>query len=453
VKDNRDKTKKHLEHRRKLKRPNPNSLPLSVAGAVVVALGIGAGLFWLMYELFSEQANLYDVTRTVIAALAALTVGGAAVIQYRKHKIAEIDLADTHDAKMSERLSMAIEHLAADKLHIRIGALYELRRLAEDSPRDRASIQEIVTQFLNGKRGEIEELSRASADKVPRDKHRQIEYDKLPSLPSDIADITVALNTLFFLYENYRDDNKEDCKIAWDYLDARYLNLSKLPFVNASLREARFESAYFSKSHFDGADLKGAHFDGAELWHTYFDGADLYNTHFNGAKFDYAHFNGAKLKYAHFDGAKFNYAHFNGAKLEDAHFDGADLYKAHFDGAKLESARFDGAKLVGAHFDGANLYYAHFDDAKLNYAHFDGARLYEAHFDRAYLRGAYFDRADFWKANFDSANICGVNFSKAFSLTSFLRLYTPELFRNVTYDKETKFWVRFKLPASAKLDD
>jgi uncharacterized protein YjbI with pentapeptide repeats len=390
VKNNRDKTKGRLEHRRKLKRPNPNSLPLSVAGAVVVALGIGAGLFWLMYELFytEEQANLYDVTRTVIAALAALTVGGAAVIQYRKHKIAEIDLADTHDAKMSERLSMAIEHLAADKLHIRIGALYELRRLAEDSQRDRASIQEIVTQFLNGKRGEIEELSRASADNLPRDEGGHIVFDKLPPLPSDIA---VALNMLFFLYENYRNDYKEDCRISWNYLDARYLNLSNLPFVNASLQKARF--------------------DGANLWRAHFDGAYLMR----------AHFDGANLVGAHFDGALLGDTHFDDANLKDAHFEGVSIFDVYFVGAFLDSAHFNGAYISRADFNGASLWFAHFDATILGHAHFNGANI-------EYAR-------------FNGADICNTDFSKANG-------FKPEQFKKVEYDIYTKFPDEFQMPAS-----
>jgi uncharacterized protein YjbI with pentapeptide repeats len=390
VKNKSDKPKDFI------RRPNPNRLPLFVALAVFVALIIGAGLFWLMYKLFYEpkQANLYDVTRTVIAALAALTVGGAAMIQYRKHKIAEIDLvdrqaaqaaqqeaqekqlqaqlqaqaaqqeaqekqlqaqlqaqADTHDAKMSERLSMAIEHLADEKLHTRVGALYELRRLAEDSQRDRASIQEIITQFLNGKREEIEKLSRASADDVPRNENGYIEFNQLPPLPSDI---TVALNMLFFLYEKYRDDYVKDCRISWDYLDARYLNLSKLPFVNASLHEARF----------DGSELFNAHFDSAWLW--------------------------------------------------NAHFDGAGLVHAHFDSAILRDA----------HFDGAGLGYTHFDSAGLSSAHFDGAILYSAHFNGAIIYGA--------------------DFSKT-------HLLTPNHFENVLYNEYTKFPDGFKLPESAKM--
>jgi hypothetical protein len=199
---------------KQLKRPNPNSLPYFVALAVVVALVVGGALFYGMYQLFydPEQNNLYDVTRTVIATLAALTVGGAAIIQYRKHKIAEIDLidrqaanadkraadAESRDAKLSERLSMAIEHLGnKDNTSIRVGALYELRRLAEDSPRDRASVQEIVTLFLNEQRGEIDKLSHIyqSAEEVPRDEDGKIAYAKLPRLPSDI---TVALGVLFF---------------------------------------------------------------------------------------------------------------------------------------------------------------------------------------------------------------------------------------------------------------
>jgi uncharacterized protein YjbI with pentapeptide repeats len=425
VKDNRNKTKEHLRRSRKLKRPNPNSLPLSVAGAVVVALGIGAGLFWLMYELFytPEQTNLYDVTRTVIAALAALTVGGAAVIQYRKHKIAEIDLADTHDAKMSERLSMAIEHLAADKLHIRIGALYELRRLAEDSPRDRASIQEIVTQFLNGKRDEIEELSRAHADNVPRYKNGRIVFLKLPSLPSDI---TVALNMLFFLHKNYRDDYKEDCEIMWDCLDARYLNLRALPFVNASLWEARF----------DGASLYEAHFDDANILEAHFDDANLVGAHFDGALLDEAHFDGANLKEAHFDSEYFEGTHFNGAFLGDAHFDGAEFWETHFDGADLYKAHFDGAEFWDTHFDSASLYEAHFDDAEFWDTRFDGAILLDAHFDDANLIGAHFD----------GANICRTSFTRA----SYLK---PEQLINVKYDKFTAFPVGFRPPALAKRVD
>ncbi|MDR0896372.1 MAG: pentapeptide repeat-containing protein [Oscillospiraceae bacterium] len=321
---------------KKIRRPNPNSLPYFVALAVIVALVIGGGLFWIMYTLFieTEGTTLYDITRTVITALAALTVGGAAIIQYRKHKITEIALvdrqaaqaahqeapakqlqaqlqahaaqqeaqakqlqaqlqaqADTHDAKMSERLSMAIEHLGDKNLHIRVGALYELRRLAEDSQRDRASIQEIVTQFLSGKRDEIEGISRKSAENLPKSEYGRIEYTKLPQLPSDI---TVALKTLFFLFEKYREDYDIGCEISWEHLDARYLSLDHLPFVHMNLNYAHFDHAKLTGSNLDGARLADAHFDGAWLFNTHFDDAWLFGAHFDGAKLYGADFSKAR---------------------------------------------------------------------------------------------------------------------------------------------------------------
>ncbi|MDR0898357.1 MAG: pentapeptide repeat-containing protein [Oscillospiraceae bacterium] len=334
---------------KEIRRPNPNSLPYFVALAVIVALVIGGGLFWIMYTLFIETdgTTLYDITRTVITALAALSVGGAAIIQYRKHKITEIDLvdrqaaqaahqeaqakqlqaqlqaqaaqqeaqakqlqaqlqaqADAHDAKMSERLSMAIEHLGDENLHIRVGALYELRRLAEDSSRDRASIQEIVTQFLNGKRGKIEGISRKSAENVPKNANGDIEYTKLPQLPSDI---TVALKTLFFLFEKYREDYDIDCEISWEHLDARYLNLDLLPFVYAELDYARFDHAILTRSNLGGAALMGAHFDDTWLCESHFDGARLFGAHFDGAQLHDADFSKArKIATEQFENTQYN---------------------------------------------------------------------------------------------------------------------------------------------------
>ena len=256
--------------------------------------------------------------------------------------------------KYSSLLSGAIDHLGnldEDAMHIRIGAIYELERLAEDSPRDRERIIKILTRF-------IENL-----------------YPSTPTkdAPAPPKDILVAVDVLQVLVRQ-----KIECiaprglKLVW--LKAkrkRYrLNPSSLPRPKDCCFDAmkvishvpRKNIAWKKRKHFvNWENIKAAY-------------VNLENINLTGANLLTAHLQGASLKFAFLDEAYLCFAHLEGAFLSCA-----DMKKADLSDAKLQGAHF---KFSGAE-DGASLFETLLHRADLQHAiglkkeQLDQAHMYE----------------------------------------------------------------------------
>jgi hypothetical protein len=54
----------------------------------------------------------------------------------------------SRDGQLTERFTHAVEQLGSQQVDVRIGGLFALERIAEDSPADRGPIQEILVAFV-----------------------------------------------------------------------------------------------------------------------------------------------------------------------------------------------------------------------------------------------------------------------------------------------------------------
>ncbi len=54
----------------------------------------------------------------------------------------------TREGQITERFTRAIEHLGSEQLELRLGGIYALERIANDSQRDHWPIMEILTSFI-----------------------------------------------------------------------------------------------------------------------------------------------------------------------------------------------------------------------------------------------------------------------------------------------------------------
>jgi hypothetical protein len=182
------------------------------------------------------------------------------------------NLEVTQEGQITERFTKAIEHLGSSKLEIRLGGIYALERIANDSPKDHWQIIEVLTAYLR-------ENSRWSGKSAK-------------SLPSDFRTDLQAILTV--LGRRARRDSEGDRQLDFSFTDLR--------------------SAYLSHGHFERASFTGAHLENA-----YADHVHLESAYFGGASLE-----GAELEWAHLEGAQFGDANLN-ANLMDAHLEGADL--------------------------------------------------------------------------------------------------------------------------------
>lgn len=201
----------------------------------------------------------------------------------------------SEQGQVNERFNKAIDQLGAEALTTRVGAIYSLERLSEDSATERSRIIEILTAYVR-ENASLEKISiSASPSPGPSDQgslDERIDHSKFPS-----ADIQAILDILqrqpvpitegSYDSIDLSDINLYAGQFQFAYLHKAWFFRSELPiaiFVRATLTEAKFNGANLRGASFQSADLKNADFEDANLEKAHFDGADVAGADFTNAK-------------------------------------------------------------------------------------------------------------------------------------------------------------------------
>ena len=293
----------------------------TVAGVFLVVLVVVLAFSWYPdRELDHYYSHLdpkdYLLFKNNIRATTAQAIGGVAVLfglffawrnvrtTQDNLRIVQGQLILSTQGQITDRLTNAINQLGSDKLEIRLGAIYALERIANDSERDHWPIVEILTAFI-----------RTHAPWPPRS-----DVD----LPARSVDIQAVLRVL-------RRRN-----LALEKQPERTLDLRNVDFRGADLAGAQINDADLSGVHFETATLRGVHAKGANLWDARFgtDGALAAPR--------------TECSEAHFEGATFRRVDLRRTLLQEAHLEGARLHEVDFTDAWLRRAHLEGAHITGA---------------------------------------------------------------------------------------------------------
>lgn len=245
-------------------------ISVGVAGALS-ALGAAAVLYCYLAPVgFGERRDF--------AQLVAQIVGGAVVLfglysAWRQLLATEESQKIARDGQLTERFTRAIQQLGDSSVTIRLGGIYALERIAQDSERDHWTIIEVLVAF-------VEEKSRCEVEQVP---------DEPESVPRDVQAALTVVGRRIRTYEKER----------------QHLRLSEVDLREVRLPDAHFEGIHFSFAHLDEAFLAGAHLEDA--------------------LFDQVKMQRATLVDAHLERAVFIDVDLTNAWLERAHIDGTDL--------------------------------------------------------------------------------------------------------------------------------
>ena len=276
--------------------------------------------------------------------------------------------------QITDRYNAAITNLGSRSIDVRLGGIYALQRLMQDSPRDQPTVVAVLCAFVR---------DQTSAAAKPR---------KPPSLPP-ATDIQAALTVVGT--RNPKNDGRRTV-----------IDLDNTELTGADLSGLQLSRTDFSGANLGGAKLIGADLYNANLTHAKLTRADLYNANLTGASFTYADLTYANLLKANLTRAQLGppfstfrqtgpnvgstrsvilvapHAERIGANLSDAHLEGAILTGANLIGVNLTDANLTAADLTRA-----NLIEAHLAGAIL-IANLTGANLAGAHLTGAYLTGA-----------------------------------------------------------------
>lgn len=276
-------------------------------GTLAALVAIGLLIVWLVVEVPRRQADalhlqdpekIFDAENkaraTILQGLLGLSFLVTAYfalknlqVAEKNREIAEQNWQLAEDKHGTDRFVKAVEMIANEKQEVRLGGIYSLKRIAEESQKDYWTVIEVLIAFIE--------------DRSPM--REQLGEDNIIS-----ADIQAALNgvglqqapegrKIVVRSANLRGASLEGARLA--NADFKFVSLSQASLSNADLSEAKLEGN-ISFAVFQGAILTKAKFAGTNLEETVFDEADLKQAKFFIANLRQARFCKADLEEAVF---------------------------------------------------------------------------------------------------------------------------------------------------------
>ena len=312
-------------------------------------------------EKLSRRSFILELIRLIIASLStSATIFGGSILF--------LNFSQGENRLITERFTRSIEQLGNKEETIRIGGIYALERIANDSPRDGWTIMEVLSSFVRGK--------------------QSVKGQDLDGLPTIRTDSQAALTVI-----NRRQTELESTS---QYLDLSLSNLTEANLVGANLDRVKLSNSALIK-----ADLREASLNLANLSHANLSGANLTNV---------------QLEQANLIQADLSNTNLSSANLHEANLNKANLADAILDGAILTNTSLGNTNLTGAILIGANLRGATLSKANLTKADLSGADLYQVN-----LCGANLNKTDMRKIR--NLDIVQVKLAQNWMLA----IYDPEV--------------------------
>jgi hypothetical protein len=207
----------------------------------------------------SELAKaINDIRTTLLQGIGGLVVLLGAYFAYRQLQV-------NREGQITERFTRAIDQLGHSELDVRLGGIYALERIANDSSHDRATVAEVLAAFVRSHAPWPPPPTTAgwlvtrfpSLSKLLRTPPMEPEWPiEVPNLQIRAPDVQAAMTVL-----GRRRPPPGDIQ---------HLNLERV-----DLRNARLRGAALRKAQMFGANLLGAELTGADLQDTDLRGVNL----------------------------------------------------------------------------------------------------------------------------------------------------------------------------------
>jgi uncharacterized protein YjbI with pentapeptide repeats len=282
-------------------------------------------------EKLSRRNFILELVRLIITSLSTTaTIFGGGILF--------LNFSQGENRLITERFTKSIEQLGNHEETIRIGGIYALERIANDSPRDAWTIMEVLTSFVRGK--------------------QDIKGQDTSQMRSIRTDAQAALTVIKRRSIELEDDTK--------YLDLSFTNLHQANLVGGDFDRIRLNNSILTQ-----ADLRRAKLNSANLSNANLSDANLSSAQLNDTNLIQANITNANLS-----STNLNEANLNKANLTDTILDGAQLINASLGNTNLTNAILIGANLRGAtlsksnlsktDLSGADLFSTNLSDANLN---------------------------------------------------------------------------------------
>ena len=257
---------------------------------ILGGVAIGIGIYYTWRRVTIAENSLKHSQETFVA----------------NQQIAQENLKVAQDGQITERFTRAVDQLGNDKIEVRLGGIYALERISNESKKDYWPIMEILTAYVR-KNSSVEVVENKKvmhlAMQIQSNESTIREVPEERKISLDIQAVLTVLGERKYSFNN----GEYKC------LNLRKAHLEGANLWRANLWRANLEGANLSEAHLERADLSGAHLEGASLMRAHLEGSDLREAHFEGANLSEANLEESSLKRAHLEGASLRWAHLEGA--------------------------------------------------------------------------------------------------------------------------------------------
>jgi hypothetical protein len=185
----------------------------------------------------------------VIAALIAAFI--AVFTNCQSQRATNVQLQIAEHGQITDRYNAAVTNLGSSSIEVRLGGIYALQCLMQDSPRDQPTVIAVLCAFVRDQTSSAVKLQKQPTPKPP-------------------TDVQAALTVV-----GYRNTAKDGRTTVVDLSGA---NLTGASLDGSNLSGATFTAAILEGVNLTGANLTHAHFKGANLTGAALTGANLTGT-------------------------------------------------------------------------------------------------------------------------------------------------------------------------------
>lgn len=215
------------------------------------------------------RGSLLQAVAGLVVAVGAMFAAWNVVLNREANRLAE-------RGEVTERFAKAIEHLASDRIEIRLGGIFSLRRLAADSADDAKTVTEVLSAFVR-----THSHARAPNSEPPRPLR---------------DDLLAAMSVLI--------DNRANTRARPNLrkIDFSQADLSNLTLIQFDMQEADFRSSSLVGCRLHNANLSRADLRQANLFAADLSWATLHRADLSDANMVQAFLSGTALDQAKMPG-------------------------------------------------------------------------------------------------------------------------------------------------------
>ncbi|MFD0034914.1 pentapeptide repeat-containing protein [Streptomyces sp. NPDC127172] len=206
-------------------------------------------------------------------SISTLVAAGTALVTVRQ---ASGEQGLTRDGQVTDRYTAAVANLGNSSEEVRIGGLYALQRIAQDSPRDAPTIAQVISAYLRSHAPLPQKGTTAPAHPT-NDVAAALSILTRPLAKDEPADLSQTelsgANLLPPIVHKITRSHLEGANLS--YADLERANLSLVDLEGANLQGADLSKADLRNANLEGANLMFADLSNAALLGVNLKGASL----------------------------------------------------------------------------------------------------------------------------------------------------------------------------------